>query len=84
MDFFTVSEVDFASARVPFPWLEREAPDLTAAVEMRLEANAGHQVGLFGRGDLSTRSCDVRRKVRSMRATNVAKYLRRKREWNGR
>ena len=65
MDYFTVSKVDFASARVAFPWLERNAPDLTAAVEMRLEANAGHQVGLFGRGNVSTRSCAVRRKVKA-------------------
>eukprot|EP00752_Nemacystus_decipiens_P005386 g4883.t1 len=64
LDFFTVSEVDFAAARVHFPWVERGAPDLTAAVEMRLEANAGHQVGLFGRGNVSTRCCNVRQKVK--------------------
>lgn len=75
LDFFTVSEVDFASARVPFPWLAQNAPDLTAAVEMRLEAAAGHRVELFGRGKLSTRCCAVRKKVSKHGRREISRYL---------
>lgn len=67
LDFFAVSEVDFAAGRVPSPWAEHNAPDLAAVLEMRLEADAREKVAQFGCGRLSTRSCDVRNKVTTQR-----------------
>ena len=65
LECFTIPEVDFASARVPFPWARgaNNTPDVTVTVDMRLEADASHQVERFGRGRGSTRCREVRKKV---------------------
>lgn len=59
--FFKVSEVDFASERVPTGW--ERAPDMSVVLEMRLEADAREHGSLFIRGKVSVRDGAVREQV---------------------
>lgn len=62
LEFFTVSEVDFASGRVSAGW--ERAPDMSVVLELRLEADASQQGSLFGRGRVSKRVDAVSQRVR--------------------
>ena len=71
LDFFTIAGVDVAVATVPVGW--QRCPDMVAVLEMRLEADTsrGSAGAVFGPGALSTRSCEVRKQVRTPQHTYI-------------
>lgn len=66
LDFFKVSGVDVAAGAVPLGW--ERCPDVAVALEMRLEADASlaGTGAVYGRGTLSTRSCEVRKQASTL------------------
>ena len=71
LDFFKISGVDVAVAKVPVGW--QRCPDMAVFLEMRLEADAsrGAAGAVFGPGTVSTRSCEVRKQVRILSHTCI-------------
>lgn len=63
LKYFTLSGVDFASGRIPLDW--EPAPGMSVVMEMRLEVDACRQLDVFGHGEVSKRSYEVRQKVQN-------------------